>query len=538
MKFDTIFPKMTGGRPSLRPLLEKNHLGCHLDQNKLYAAHLTICPTSVSVDSLTSFALQDNVKPLDMMGQTMGGKIKNAVISSVFPSHKLLARPIELKSFVKSEVDSVLKYQLEPLLPYSLESSVSDKITLFQNQEKASFFLFAAKKDDVQSCLKDHLQYGIDPEIVAPKAIALAHFADLFCKETKNLIIIDLSADETSCLVLKEGMPHSIRSMPLAFVTDGSEEELKHFSLELSRILYSIESEDEEVKAFPILFTGHLETDPRVLSLLAQLLGHDTLSLENLPHNVLLKHNSIKECCSFAVPIGLSLISSPLQKEKFSINLRQEELSYSKKWRRYKNDLIFYFSCMIILSIAGSWIGGRLLDHRTVGLQESYARYVSLLEKAPSDIETLFTKQSAQAPKEIKELSAQDIKERLSFIQQTLVTGPDEMAFYPNVPRASDLLGWLASHPKAKSGNKSIQIEKFSYTLVKRPEKEKPKEHYQVRVDLELTAPSPEAAREFYEALLAPNPFVDTKYDVQWSMQKGVWQTSFFLKDKTQYPYL
>ena len=62
------------------------------------------------------------------------------------------------------------------------------------------------------------------------------------------------------------------------------------------------------------------------------------------------------------------------------------------------------------------------------------------------------------------------------------------------------------------------------------------KEHYAVRVDIDFTAPSGARAREFYDALNSPNPFVDPKEEVKWSSNKGRYQTSFFLKDRTQYP--
>ena len=60
-------------------------------------------------------------------------------------------------------------------------------------------------------------------------------------------------------------------------------------------------------------------------------------------------------------------------------------------------------------------------------------------------------------------------------------------------------------------------------------------EKYQVKVDLEMVAPTPKMARELHTALITPNDFVDPKAEVKWAASRGKYQTSFYLKDKTAY---
>jgi type IV pilus assembly protein PilM len=111
------------------------------------------------------------------------------------------------------------------------------------------------------------------------------------------------------------------------------------------------------------------------------------------------------------------------------------------------------------------------------------------------------------------------------------------------VPRASDVLAWLSTNPhivgteldKADKSNR-IQLESFSYKLVKRPEQNKMREKYQARVELEFSTQTPRFAREFHDYLLSSNDFVDPKGDVKWSSERGRYRASFFLKDKTLYP--
>lgn len=104
----------------------------------------------------------------------------------------------------------------------------------------------------------------------------------------------------------------------------------------------------------------------------------------------------------------------------------------------------------------------------------------------------------------------------------------------------SDVLAWLGTHPNfvtaTKDKGSSLQIESFNYTLIKRPEPSKKQEKYQVKVELEFSSPTPKMAREFHDALISPNDFVDPKGEIKWNSNKDRYRTSFFLKDKTVYP--
>ena len=131
----------------------------------------------------------------------------------------------------------------------------------------------------------------------------------------------------------------------------------------------------------------------------------------------------------------------------------------------------------------------------------------------------------------------------MSDLEKEIKEAPDFIALNPNVPRVSDVLAWLTTHPNVgfemvpeKNEDASILIENFNYALVKRPEEKKRDLKYQVKIDLEFTSPSPKSAREFHDALIAPNEMVDLKGEIKWSSTRGKYKTSFYLKDKTFYP--
>jgi len=255
---------------------------------------------------------------------------------------------------------------------------------------------------------------------------------------------------------------------------------------------------------------------------------------------------------TFAAPLGAALSKFYEQKGQ-SVNFRQGEFSYSGKWRHIKRELALYFCLMVALSgIIFTWSQAQIANQER-RLLEKYSELLVTLDKAPQEQELL-------------SLGLTGLDDKLEELDKELSQSKEEMALHPDVPRVSDLFAWLSSHPKVvvvdtsenviavaddeekseeelrqpedqSKPTKALALESLSYTMVKRPEKGKTNEHYQVRVDLEFSSPSATMAREFHDALLAPNPFVDPKHELKWSVQRGRYRASFFLKDRTKYPH-
>jgi type IV pilus assembly protein PilM len=179
-----------------------------------------------------------------------------------------------------------------------------------------------------------------------------------------------------------------------------------------------------------------------------------------------------------------------------------------------------------MLSTALYALGEAHLTEQRHGLAEKYATLLVSMEKPAIE-------------QEIIALNADQLEDKLNDLEQDLKQTREEMALHPDVPRVSDVLAWLSSHPKvvvAGEEDRAIKLESLNYVMVKRPEKGKLKEQYQVRVDLEFSSPSATMAREFHDALLAPNQFVDPKNELKWSVHRGRYRATFFLKDRTKYP--
>lgn len=545
MSFRDFFLKLTPKSVDKERLMHKNHLGFMLEKKELFTAAIRATDKKITVQLLAGIALSPSVKPLDILKEHLPEEFVNKAVSAAsFETMKTLARPLELQIVKAKEIDSIIKFQIEPMLPYPIGEAILDKIRIAKKKKSTEFLVFAAQKQDLQASLNDFSQYGIDPEIISPKALALLQFVAVFFRKKGPRLVIDISSSETTCLLIDGATPLAIRSLPMGLESEDmqAENHVQTYSQELSRIFLSFQNLVEDFKKTPIIFTGPAERDPLIQSLLGKLLGHKTDRLDSLPEGIKLDDGiSLEECAIYAVPIGLSLLKSPFQKGDFLINFRKEEFSYTNKWRHWKKDLLFYYASTFLLACTFYFIGEKSLRNERVTLQEKYSELIALYEKTPDDIEIAFIKQARpetglENKTLIAELSASDIQSRVAFIESSLKPPKDEIALHPNVPRVSDLLAWLSSHPKIKLDGDTIKLENLSYMMVQRPDKEHPKTHYQVRVDMDLSSSSPLAARELQEALKAPNPFIDSKQEVSWSVQKGRYHATFFLKDRTEYP--
>ncbi len=485
-------------------------VGIYLDGSQLRKAHLGISRTRFSIKKLET---------------SLANEPQNVIYASCTASKKTIGRPIEIALTKQKDIDATYAFEAESHLPYPLEECVVDKITLQQTAGQTALQLFSIKKTDLQDLLDKLSEHSINPENICPKAVALSHYVERLYKESTEVICVDVDSEETTCVLVSNGKSLVARSHPVGLktlsaitytndagevqVNDKELDSLHQYIRELSRILLAFGNHTQDL---PILFTGPIVEHPILLELLTNALGRSRVTASNQ---------------AYAVPIGCAL-SVQFEQKSASVNFRKDDFAYPDKWKRWKKELSLYFCLMLLLSAGGYLYGKSILKQQQEGLIEQYATLMQILERPVDENELI-----AMLP--------DHIDEKLTGIERELSEPKEEMALHPDVPRVSDFLVWLGSHPNVVIGGddpKAISLEALSYNMVKRPEKGKLKEHYQVKVDLEFSSPSPTMARELHDALLQPNDFVDPKNELKWSVQRGHFKATFFLKDRTKYPQI
>jgi type IV pilus assembly protein PilM len=124
--------------------------------------------------------------------------------------------------------------------------------------------------------------------------------------------------------------------------------------------------------------------------------------------------------------------------------------------------------------------------------------------------------------------SSGSLENQLMAWQKKLSQEGQEFPLLPDIPTVRDVLAWLGVVQEP------IEIVHFHYGLVQYPragdkagDKILP---YQVKIDLEFTAPNPAVAHRFQEALEKVPTLVDKKQKVAWTAQQDSYKLSFVLR--------
>jgi type IV pilus assembly protein PilM len=510
--------------------------------------------------------------PLDQSpeGEQLRNSLKKDLIVTTLNASEILIRQLEVKLKKKVDIDAVLAFQSEPLLPYPVENAVLDRVKLSDTSEGSLLALYAARKDHLQQHLDRWHAYQIEPEVVSCSPAALMAFANQFALSEKPQFVLHLGLNST--LYSAQASPQGINDLIVAFENDKNAnpalaaadlnslnfseiskesypslaERLDNMRLDVVRTLYALSKHAKGDEISQILLTGEGAAFNNLAAALCQTL-HKPLIVPTTDSQFNL---SVAELQKFAIPIGAALTALPTYKTQ--INFRQQELAYPNPWRRYKKILSLYLVACAFLAVAFYFMANAYVKYREDQLRQQYAELLEFMHKPYAALEKEFAaKASGKKVNELKDfvvpsiksLSEDDLTNRLTFLGNELQSSPYYYPLLPNVPNVSDVLAWLSTHPNVvakdpKSGilKPLLQIESFNYSLAKRPDQTKKQEKYQVKVEMEFSSPTPKLAREFHDALIAPNTFVDPKGEVKWNTNRGLYRASFFLKDKTAYP--
>lgn len=514
------------------------------------------------LEMASHYLTEEERSSLDLSGKT--------VIISAMDADETLVRPLDIKLKKEKDIDSVLLFQSEPLLPYPIDEALLDKIVLDTYSEGTLLTLLAIKKDHLRSHLEHWKAFSIEPEVVSTTPAALAAFSRyLLPNEKDTYYLLHVGIDQTCCIFIKNG--HLIASktsslhlntlrLTIQKDTQIEQEELldktfseinwdsldpnqfpltaqavKDFSIEINKLIFALMKQVREIEFPKILLTGELIAHPPLSrQILDEFQNHLLIPLEN-PSNQF----SIEKQQIHAIPIGAALTALPTAKDQ--VNFLQGDFVYSYPWKRFKKSLLIYFTLCALLALSFYLFGQAYIAYQENELKHQYAALLTTIQKSHPELEAELSGKTSleEIPPSIHKLSQEDLNLRLRFLESKLRTVPNLFQLTPNVPRVSDLLAWLATHPNVVNKENAIpliHIEGINYSLVKRPDLSKKQEKYQVKVELDFTSSNQTAAREFHDALLAPNPFIDPRTEVKWTNNKGQYKAIFMLKDKTVYP--
>lgn len=503
-------------------------IGLESSAQGIRGAKLSFKKGSPHIEQLWTFS--DDVNPLYM---------EHPIVVTAIDSHSILVRPLHLPLTKEKDIQSALAFQMEPLLPYPVDQALLARQTISQEGENTFHTVLSLHKD----CLKKHVEhwekFHVEPEQVSCTQMALCQFGQFYFPSEKPYLILHLGQKWMTCVLVKEGkligsyvLQDNTPDIALGAL-DESDESVKRLQQVATKMGYALMRENKEVPE-GILMTGDLALSPYLAEKLAEKL--------NLPILHCTESDSIspQEKQQYAISIGLAV--GALQN---GIDFRKQEFSYPHPWKRVTVPLATYLLAMLLIASTFYLFGRVFLSSRETQIKQEYVDLLASMNKSYENFELAFLAKHPKNEGEVVDalkLSREDLQERLAFLQKDLQGTPDSFPLYANIPQVSDVLAWLGNHPlvfhQDDKGNiePRLQLESFAYTMLKRPVQGKKQDRYQVKVELEFTSPTPKWAREFHDALIASNDFVDPKGEVKWSSNRGSYRTSFYLKDKTLYP--
>lgn len=499
----------------------------------------------------------------------------NSISITSLKSSEVLVRNLEIKLTKDKDIQAVLPFQVEPLLPYPMENAILNSMKIGGGKDFTLLSIFSARKDYLKELLQNYESLGINPEVVSSTPAALAAFAYFFKSSSGQAsAIFHIGYSESSCVLAREGKVLSSQTLSggilalaafLAADTGLSETEalqrikkesviedesaylqysnaVNNLGLNLSQQLFSVVKQNKSIAVSQVFLTGNAVHIAPLREKVKKIIGS--------PISVPVSRDGLSssQLEEYAVPIGLGI--SALSNFEINQDFRQQEFTYPYPWQRYKKSLYLYFGACLFFAFVIWILGSVWSGYEEDKVKQGYSAVLSSLDKPYSSFEKEYYEKFLKTPlseniktPSLKSLSQNDLMARLLFLQEQAQQTPETFPLLPNTPRVSDILAWLSTHAQVvknngKSSDVLLNLESFNYQMVKKPDQSKKQERYQVRVELEFTTSIPKLAREFHDALIAPNDIVDPKGEIKWSSNRDSYRTSFYLKDKTIYPII
>lgn len=460
------------------------------------------------------------------------------LIVSGIDGGKVLVRHITSPLKKRRALEKTLPFQLESLIPYSLDQVVVRPIYQIGKEEaEATFFITA------QTALEDHVQ-EYDPSWVSCIPMALYRFAVFTGQEEESYVIFHVGRLETEIVSIHQGMVQhnisigiGIEHLEEAYEKDHPEEkgpqkvhamrllDLGHLpkALRLSKLLQNYQREIDRAFCFlshkhgsdqlkTLLFAGETQV---TFQLESWIKSWETFSYLVLPIEGHRGYDSdmIK---TYAIPIGLAL--DALHQDKKSIQFRQGNWVAPKIYEGIKKRVAKGVSLCLASAAALFLIGHVAYNQKEKRFLEEIQEFAAAYA---SDLPQLEKVGRYKTP-----------KEKIQFLNKNIKVMKSDYRYFSPPPLVADALAFLSEHPKLcrREGEKKIEINHLHYELIKYPSVDHPYDPYKVQVSVVFTSPEAVWAREFHDAIVEDTVWVDPEGEVTWDRKQNAYTLSFILK--------
>ena len=249
---------------------------------------------------------------------------KKKVVVGISGLH-CLSRPITLPLLPKAMLEEAVMREAKRLLPIPLEQLyVSWQPIPCPEADKTRIFLVAIPCRIADDLIKALRQVGLKPYLMDIKPVALARVV----KEATALIV-DVQPSEFDIVIMSDGVPQPIRTIPFPSEDLPSQEKLQVVRNDLERTIEFFNSNNPEkpIDAGVTLFvSGELAKEPELYQALAEELGRPVLPLPSP-----LQSGTELDLSNYMVNIGLTLKEREKEAGPLITNLNAMPAPYRSK---------------------------------------------------------------------------------------------------------------------------------------------------------------------------------------------------------------
>jgi|JI10StandDraft_1071094.scaffolds.fasta_scaffold22850_6 type IV pilus assembly protein PilM len=417
----------------------------------------------------------------------------------------LLIRHLTSPLKKKRALEKTLPFQLEPLIPYSLDDVIV-KPLFYRSEEGTEAHFYCIPKEALAKHLRVFQDSGIDPDWVSTVPTALHRFAAFVAPEESSLVVFHIGINKIQLVSIDENKLFSHVTLYLGaedLVIGDSAKVVEKLKREVDRALCFMAHKREIKGSQKVLFCGEkvkevrtlLEKEERFLEAI-EIEGHRGFSGESVR--------------PYAIPIGLAL--DALKNDPFSVQLRQEDYISKGMKSTLKRGMIQGGALAAALFILTWTFATLCYTKKENGLIREIHHIVSHYETL------LPVLQGGVTGKKLESI--------LTQLDQKLMVPKASDALYGPPPLVTDLLAFISTHPMLEG----IDVKRIDYTLAHYPTIKKRGEPYRPKVHLIFVAEEAKKARDFHDAIVDDDQFVDKEGEIEWKRNENEYEMAFFIR--------
>lgn len=413
---------------------------------------------------------------------------KKVQIVSGLSSSEIFMRTLHLPLREKRKILEALPFQLETLLPFPLENAIICPLLNPLSKQMTSVTVIASIREQLSSHLSSLNELDIKPDVVSCFPAALARFARWQFPKEGRVLSFYAQEQKIICTLLEGGELILSQTIPLG----------EDAALELDKFSIFLKQKGVVDEHTPWLLSGNTDLS----AIISRIFPGPQLQPDDPLHS------------AYAIPLGLAI--DALKSDERSVQFCQKEFTPEHTHQARKKKLMMYVGVCFAATLIMAFGGAAMLGKKQRALMERLQNGLS----SPSLVKGPFS-------------TPEEIQQKVFEWEKSLSRQKTPFSFLPTTPKVSDVLAWISSHSAFSTEDgaqkEGMEIKSLHYSLVKYPKIGDASSPYLAQMELEFTASTPRAARDFHEALLKGDQIVNAKKDVKWQNQNQVYHASFEL---------